>query len=476
MQKLPLMNGVLEYIKKRDISFCMPGHKGGRGFLTTDEGRKFLDNIVRFDITEVEGVDNLHAPCGIIKESQELLSKYYKSKKSYYLVNGSTSGNLIMMFSSFNEGDKVIIERNCHNSIYNGIALRKLNPVYIKNRIDNFYDAPLSIDMEHFFKIINENSDAKGIIINYPNYYGFCSNLPVIIREAKKRGMKVLVDSAHGAHFVASSFLPESSVELGADMTVMSAHKTLSSFNQSAYLHLGNDADIERTDRYADAFLSTSPSYMLLCSMEYARFLLEERGEENYRNLIEMLNYYREKINELGFVHAAGREAVKDDIYDIDLTRYVLHVKGTNGFKMMDYLERNGIDGEMTDGQNVVLIFSPFNTEDELEKLYIVLKNFRKELWLEKDEKKIDIVKTEIPEQKMKCYEAYDAEKESIDFKDSEGRICGEKIIPYPPGVPLVNTGEVIKRDVIDAIKYYREKGAKLIGINDSIIKVCKDK
>lgn len=172
--KLPLVEGVLKYIKENNIRFSMPGHKGKIGFNSTEIGRELYKNFIDMDITEVEGVDNLHNAEGIIKEAEEALAKFYGSKRSYFLVNGSTSGNLTMIFSTFNEGDKVIVERNCHKSIFNGIILRKLKPVYIKNKINLKYDAPLSIDEEHFLHVLDENRDAKGIIITYPNYYGVC--------------------------------------------------------------------------------------------------------------------------------------------------------------------------------------------------------------------------------------------------------------------------------------------------------------
>ncbi|NYC95978.1 arginine/lysine/ornithine decarboxylase [Clostridium acetobutylicum] len=152
MSKTPIIDGIMKYISEKNNLFCTPGHKGGRGFANSEGGRSLYENIIKIDLTEVDGLDNLHDPQGIIKESEERLRDLYESKKSYFLVNGSTSGNLAMIFSCFNEGDKVIVERNCHKSIFNGIILRKLNPVYIKNYFDEDINAPLSIDEEYFFQ------------------------------------------------------------------------------------------------------------------------------------------------------------------------------------------------------------------------------------------------------------------------------------------------------------------------------------
>ena len=379
MGELPILNGVLKYIEEKNILFSMPGHKGSLGFLFTEEGRKFCENILQCDLTEVDGLDNLHNSEGIIKESGNLLSRFYNSKKSYFLVNGSTSGNLAMIFSCFKEKDKIIVERNCHRSIFNGIIMRKLKPIYIKNKVYKRFNAPLSIDLEHFLSLIKENKDAKGIVITYPNYYGVCPNLEIIIKEAKKYNMKVLIDSAHGAHFGVCERLPKSALELGADMVVMSAHKTLPSLTQTAFLHIGKNAmiDIDKVDFYVSAFSSTSPSYLFLCSMDYSRFYMNKYGEKHYNELVDRANYYREKINLLDSFYVLNHNDKKylnilhKDVMDIDLTRYVINVKkDLSASDLSKYLRKCGIQCEMTDGNNVILILSPFYNEDVMEKLY----------------------------------------------------------------------------------------------------------
>ncbi|QGU93823.1 aminotransferase class V-fold PLP-dependent enzyme [Clostridium bovifaecis] len=465
MSKLPLVEGVLNYIQENNIRFAMPGHKGKIGFSTTAIGRELYKNFIDIDITEVEGVDNLHNAEGIIKEAEEYLAKLYGSEKAYFLVNGSTSGNLAMIFSTFNEGDKVIIERNCHKSIFNGVILRKLNPVYVKNKINFKYDAPLSIDEEHFLHVLEANKDAKGIIVTYPNYYGICPNLRFIIHEAKKRNMKVLVDSAHGAHFGISKELPESAVSLGADMVVMSSHKTLPSLTQTAYLHLANTVDIDRVRFYLNMFLSTSPSYMLMCSMDYGRFYLEEYGEEDYKKLINIANKYREKINRLKGIHVIGKEDFKYVGGAIDLSRYVINLeKRYNARKLLRYLRCNKIQAEMNDNQNVVLIFSPFNTEEEFERLYQVLKDCHMDNL--KDEY-YNISNYNIPESRLLPYEVIDKNKEYISLEDAKGEICAEAIVPYPPGIPIVTLGEVIGQEAITIIEYYLNSGVEVLGITN---------
>ncbi len=468
MSKLPLVEGLLEYTNENNIPFAMPGHKGGQGFLSTDIGKEIYSNILKIDITEVDGVDNLHNPDGIIKEAEELLSRFYKSRKSYFLVNGSTSGNLAMIFSTFAEGDKVIVERNCHRSIFNGILMRKLKPIYIRNKISNKFNAPMSVDMEHFLSLIEDNKDAKGIIITYPNYYGVCPDLKLIINEAKKYNMKVLVDSAHGAHFGVHDALPESPVKLGADMVVMSCHKTLSSLTQTAYLHVGENVDIEKVDFYVSAFLSTSPSYILMASIDYGRYWLEEYGKEGYEKLINIANIYRNKINKLKFLHVLD----SDDIYNIDLSRYVINLnKGLSGHKLLEYLRSRRIQAEMSDASNVVLIFSPFNKEQDFETLYRVLSECNVDLL---KEEQVITHKLHIPKAELMPWQAVEMNKKSVLINEAEGRICGKAVVPYPPGIPLVNPGEVIDKTALDMIRYYVENKVTILGIDSEHITVVE--
>lgn len=482
MSKLPLVEGVLKYVEENNISFCMPGHKKGLGFRDTDIGKKLYDNFLKADITEVDGVDNLHHAEGIIKESLDLLSRFYNSKKSYFLVNGSTSGNLSMIFASFKEGDKVIVERNCHRSIFNGIIMRKLRPIYVRNKISKKYNAPMSIDVEHFLSLINANKDAKGIIITYPNYYGICTDLELIANEAKKYNMKVLVDSAHGAHFGVHEKLPESALKLGADLVVMSSHKTLPSLTQTAFLHVNKNSavDIEKVDFYVSAFLSTSPSYMLMCSMDYGRYYLQEFGRKGYEALIELAEKYKEKINKLNWLHILGEEDIIEEVsirkqqYPVlDLSRFVLNLKeGLSGHKLLNYLRSKKLQCEMSDFRNVVFIFSPFNTEEDFIRLYEALKECNID---DLKEAIIDIQDVYIPKSGLLPYEVLDRKKIKVSLDEALGRICGEAVVPYPPGVPLLNLGEIIDSKTLNMIKCYIKQKVPVLGIEDGKITVVEE-
>lgn len=462
MARLPIIEAVGDFVKENNSLFCTPGHKGGAGFLSPfTEG--FVREILKYDITEVEGLDNLQEPEGAIKMSQELLARLYGSEESYFLVNGSTSGNLVMIFSMFDEGDKILLERNCHKSIFNAVIMRKLEPVFIRNTYSDRFSMALSIDMDHFSETLKDDRDIKGAVVTYPSYYGVCCDLKRIISECRKAGVKVLVDSAHGAHFGIHEGLPEGAVKLGADMAVTSAHKTLPSLTQTAYLHAGKAANPGKVRFYLNSFMSTSPSYLFLCSLEYARFYLETRGWEDYGRLLETAAAYRERINGLEHVHIVGSEDVD---YEIDETRYIINVeKGYSGQRLLEFLREKGVQAEMSDGSNVILILSPFNAEEDFERLLAALRGCDFET-LRAESRQAAVYG--IPALKMLPHEALDAEKESISFLAAEGRVCGESIVPYPPGIPLLMPGEEISKKHVEIMRDFIDNGVKVLGISES--------
>lgn len=471
MSKLPLVEGVLNYIKKKNIYFSMPGHKQGEGFLSTDIGKQIKKEFLKLDITEVDGVDNLHNPKGIIKESQIKLSELYGSKKSYFLVNGSSSGNMIMIFSSFEEGDKVIVDRGCHKSIFNTIIIRKLKAIYVKNSINEEFNLPLSVDSDDIIKTIQENNDAKGVIVTYPNYYGVCCDLERIIIEAKKYNMKVLVDCAHGAHFGINKNLPKSPVKLGADMVVMSSHKTLPSLTQTAFLHVNNEETIDRVDFYFDSFTSTSPSYLFLISMDYSRYYLQEYGKRAYEDLINLLDKYKQKINSLNHLHIIDQVDIKSE-HILDKTRYILHVEeGYSASLLMDYLLQNKIQCEMNDTYNIVIIVSPFHMEKEIEYLYKVL--LKCDLSKSKI-KNVNILSYNLPKKRLEPFQILNKKKNLINIEESIGSICAENITPYPPGIPIIMMGEIMDKETLEILKYYKNNGIEIIGLYENQIKVTK--
>ncbi|MGG5463127.1 aminotransferase class I/II-fold pyridoxal phosphate-dependent enzyme [Clostridium sp. B9] len=474
MKNIPIINGISEYLKEEIIPFSMPGHKMGRGF------KDIKEILINGDLTEVDGLDNLQHPEGIIKEAEDKLTELYKSKRSYFLVNGSTCGNLIMIFSLFKEGDKILVERNCHKSIMNGIIMRKLKPIFINNIFHSNLKAPVGIDLNHLEKQISKNKDVKGIVLTYPNYYGVGVNIEKTIEIAKNAKLKIGIDSAHGAHFGFSKCLPKSVQELGADIVIMSAHKTLPSLTQTAWLHVNDEKFIEEVEFYKNIFMSTSPSYMFMMSLDYSRNFLEVYAEEAYKSLEKIIEDFKEEIKDIPYLKILDKtlllngleKNIKINDIKIDESRVVINLKeNLNGNKLLDYLREKKIQCEMSDNKNVVLIPSPFNTKNDFDVLAKALKECNTKC-LEDEE--VDFYLTDLPKKELEPFEVLYKEYERIEIDKTLNKIVAENIVPYPPGVPMLITGEVIEEKHIKLLKEYMKNGVDIIGIKDNKIKVVK--
>ena len=465
-RELPLLEELLNYHKEKNLILSMPGNKCGKGFLRDDIGSEFVSDLGFLDITEVDPLDNLHCPEGVIKESQELLRKTYGVKKAYFMVNGSSGGNLAAIFSAFNEGDEVLVERNCHKSIYNGLILRKLKVIYIEPVIDKEFGILLSPNEEKIYEALKKAHNPKGIILTYPNYFGICYDIENIIKDLKVKGMKVIIDSAHGAHFGFNEKLPESIAKLG-DYVILSAHKTLPSLTQGGYLLVNEEES--NLEFYISVFMTTSPSYLIMASLDYGRYYLDKYAEQDYEKLIILAEKWKKKINNTNKVHILNKEDLQIG-YDLDLSRYLLILKeGYSGHKLLDYLRYKKIQAEMSFSSGVVLILSPFNIEKDFEHIYKAIQELDiNSLKEDNNAKYYDL----IPEKAMEPYEVFECYGRSVDIDKCIGEIAKESIIPYPPGIPLVCAGEIISKEAIEIIRDYIENNRTVIGIINKKLKI----
>ena len=465
--KTPLLDEVLKYKKEENLIFSMPGNKCGKVFLKDNIGKEFVDTMGYLDITEVDPLDNLHAPEGIILEAQQLLAKTYGVKKAYFMVNGSTGGNLCSIFAAFNEGDEVLVERNCHKSIYNGLILRKLKVKYIEPLIDEKLGIFLPPDKKNIYDAIEQCENLKGIILTYPSYFGITYDIEEVLLDLKKRGLKIVVDSAHGAHFIANNKLPKAIYGI-PDYVVLSAHKTLPALTQGSYL-LSNTDDND-VEFYLNTFMTTSPSYLIMSSLDYARYYLDEYGYDEYERLINKAEKYRSIINSLNKVHIISKEDLAED-YDIDKSRYIVTVsKEYSGHKLLEYLREQGIQCEMSFASGVVLLLSPINDDDDFNKLLKSFENLQlKDIRQDNYSKYYSF----IPKKVLEPYEVFKKECKYIKINEADKNIACEAIIPYPPGIPLLCPGEVITKEAIDIIDDYISNNRSVIGIkNKEYIKV----
>ncbi|MDD4496254.1 MAG: aminotransferase class I/II-fold pyridoxal phosphate-dependent enzyme, partial [Eubacteriales bacterium] len=270
----PLYDALIEYCGKGAIPFHMPGHKQGRGL-----PKSFFDTLSQIDLTELPGLDNLHWPEGADKKAQELAAEAFRAEHSYFLVNGSSSGLLASAMTICSPGKRVLVQRDSHISVVNGLMLAGAEPVFPKNGINADFGITDALEIYEVEKALEKNPDIAGVILTRPSYYGVCSDLQKIVELCHQYGKPVAVDEAHGAHLGFADFLPPSAMDCGADISVQSAHKTLPSLTQSAYLHLQGDLiDRQKLEFYLRVFQSTSPSYLLMASLDICRAIMQQEG------------------------------------------------------------------------------------------------------------------------------------------------------------------------------------------------------
>lgn len=457
-----------EYKNSGNISFAMPGHKGGRGI------KKLLrENFFALDVTELEETESLHEPKECLRESLEKTAKFFGADESYMLVNGSTSGIFTMLMACCNRGDKVIINRGCHVSAINACIVLGLNPIFAEERIIKDFNVSAACGRDEIEKLLAEN-DISAILVTSPTYYGFTADLTEIARLAHEHGVPLLVDEAHGAHFAANKkIFPKTALESGADMCVQSAHKTLNSANQTAFLHVrSNIADRERIKKSFSFFQTTSPSYPLLASAELARIELEESGEKKWGRVWRKCKQIRKKL--VGVALSPNRALrEKYGFSDIDECRLVINVseKDISGIELADILRKKyKIDVEMADIYQVVLIPTPSNTDSDFEILENALFEVLSGIPKKKGAKEEFALSKHV--YKMTLNEAFNKKGEYRKICDCDGKIAKGAVVPYPPGIAALVPGELITKETISILFGLLEKCADIQGISDEMIEV----
>lgn len=443
------------------ISFHMPGHKLGKIYEKLGY-KDILQNLYKMDTTEIPGTDNLHSPEGAIKSSQERASKLFNSDTTYYLVNGSTCGIEASIMATCNPKDKIILNRDCHQSAINACILGDIDPIYIKAKINRKTNIIEGIEVDEAIDCINNNLDAKAILLTYPTYHGITYDLKKICNHAHDKNMIVIVDEAHGAHLGLSDELPKTALEQGADIVIQSTHKTLPAFTQSSMIHLqGNNIDKNRLESMLRMVESSSPSYMLLSSLELATDIYEKHGKKLMKELLVNIHKLKEKFKDKKGI----------DIYNThDKTKIFVSCQdvGLTGYHLSNILrKKHNIQVELSNYYGVLLICTIGNDKDDFIRLETaleqILKNNKKDLQIEEIEYPI-----EIPQKAITPREAFYKPKKDIKISESIGKVCGEYIIPYPPGISLLSPGEIITKEIIEYILLCSKKGMDVSGMKDS--------
>lgn len=462
----PLLEALIKYSRKNPTRFHMPGHKG-RG-LGKKTARLFKDNLFSWDITEISGLDDLHQPTGAIKEAQERLAHLYKADKSYFLVNGATSGIIAMMGAVLNPGEKIALSRASHRAVTSGLILTGANPVYIMPELDKTLGVYTQVTPKAVYKTLKAHPDTKAVLITSPVYQGFCTDLGEISKLCKKNNCLLLVDEAHGPHLGFNSKLPRGAKDYPVDAWVQSPHKMLFSFTQSAWLHVkGNHIDTQRLRQWLSMMTSSSPSYIFMASLDLSRAVMEKYARHLAEKALRLSHISREKINKNTPFYCVGSE-VKGykGIYDIDLSRLMVNVSkaGYTGYEVDRILrDKFNIYAEYADFSNVYFLMSFSNTKFDIKRLIYALSCFEKK----GKAKKFISLPQDLPVRALKPKEAFYSSGEFIALKKARGHIVKEPLVPYPPGIPLVMPGEILEKHHIDLILEILSAGGSCQGVCD---------
>ncbi len=480
--RTPLFDAMVNLAESRKVSFHTPGHKSGKGIST--RFRKFVGpRIFTIDLTTLDEVDSLQNPTGVIKEAQELAAKSVGADRSYFLVNGTTVGNHAMVASTTGPGDKVLIARNCHRSVLTGLIMSGAQPIFFQPAFDNDLKLTLNVKFETVKHAIDSNPGARALLLTSPNYYGLCADIERIIPYAHEKGLIVFVDEAHGPHLKFNPKLPMCALEAGADLCVQSTHKIVGGMTQASMLHAkAGRINIDDVTNTLKLLQTTSPSYILMASLDLARMQMATEGKKLLIRTIKLAEEARLAINNIPGITCFGKDRARAaGMPDMDVTKLTITVSdmGLSGYHVSHTLNtRFGIQVEMADPFHVLVIVSIGDRQDDLNRLVESLRVIAMETGLQGSLLPLDKVHPPMLNNRfaMTPRKAFYSDSELVNVNDAAGRVSTEIVTVYPPGIPLLVPGEEISRDAIDYLQNMAGLGAIIDGMNENntLVRVAK--
>mgnify|MGYP000846451711 FL=1 len=466
----PIEEALVRMKRARLVPFDVPGHKRGRG---NPELAEFLGTAcLDVDVNSMKMLDNLCHPVSVIRDAERLAAEAFRAAHAFFMVSGTTGSVQAMILSTVGRGDKIIMPRNVHRSAINALILCGAVPIYVNPGIEDTLGIALGMRTDDVADAMERHPDAKAVFVNNPTYYGICSDLRAITEKAHARGMKVLVDEAHGTHLYFSDRLPTAAMDAGADMAAISMHKSGGSLTQSSILLCANTMPLGYVHQIINITQTTSASYLLLASLDISRRNLALRGREVIDRIIGLVAYARDEINAIGDYYAYGRELIDGDaVYDFDTTKLSIYTRATGlaGIEVYDILRDDyDIQTEFGDIANLLAYVSVGDRPKDIERLVAALAEIRRNY--RKDPSKT--LKMEYIDPVVVCgpQDAFYAEKESLPIQETKGRICAEFVMCYPPGIPILAPGEEITDEILTYIRYAKKKGCQITGPEDMSI------
>lgn len=478
-KRAPIYEALERFRKQRVVPFDVPGHKRGRGNPELVEllGQRCID----IDVNSMKPLDNLCHPVSVIREAAELAADAFGAAGAFLMVGGTTSAVQAMVLSACKRGDKIILPRNVHKSAINALVLCGAIPVYIDPKVDKKLGIPLGMELADVKAAMDENPDAKAILVNNPTYYGICSDVKGLVKLAHEHGMLALVDEAHGTHFYFGDSMPCSAMKAGADMASVSMHKSGGSLTQSSLLLIGPNMNAGYVSKIINLSQTTSASYLLMSSLDISRRNLALRGEESFEKVARMAQYARDEINAIGGYYAYGKELINGgSVYDFDVTKLAVLTQsiGLAGIEVYDLLrDEYDIQMEFGDISNILAYISIGDHIQDIERLVGALADIYR--LYAKPGKEMFTAEYISPKVAASPQEAFYADKELLPIRETAGRVCSEFVMCYPPGIPILAPGEIITKEIIDYIEYAKEKGCSMQGpesLDISHLNVLKDR
>lgn len=491
----PLLDTLKVCAEHPHAPFYTPGHKRGVG-VSQKIADVFGKTVFRHDLPELTELDNLFAPAGVIQQAQELAAEVFGAAQTWFLVNGSTCGIQAAILATCGAGDKIILPRNVHSSAIAGLILSGAIPIFVNPEYDPVLDIAHSITPSAVAAALLEHPDAKAVFMVYPTYYGVCGDVRAIAQIAHQYNIPLLVDEAHGAHFAFHPQLPTPALKAGADLSVQSIHKTLGAMTQASMLHIQGERIVrDRLNKALQLVQSTSPSYLLLASLDAARQQMALHGKELMSHTLQLAEEARTRITQIPGLSILqspplqGKLGKSPGFITLDQTRLSVNVSGLGitGFTAEEILnEQLSVTAEFASLQHLTFIISLGNTQEDMEQLVQAFTKLTEitspssPLSHKAEGEKIwDDVFTMGDFARISPREAFFAATEVLPILETTGRICAEILCPYPPGIPVLMPGEVITKHALEYLQQIQAMGGFITGCADnslSTITVVKSK
>ncbi|WP_173916608.1 aminotransferase class I/II-fold pyridoxal phosphate-dependent enzyme [Halobacillus sp. Marseille-Q1614] len=473
----PLFTGLKKHAAKNPVQFHIPGHKKGKGM--DSEFTKFMgEDALSIDLINIEPLDDLHHPQGMIQEAQQLAAEAFGADYTFFSVQGTSGAIMTMVMSVCHPGDKIIVPRNVHKSVMTAIIFSGAVPVFVHPELDENLGISHGITPEAVEKACESHPDAKAVLVINPTYFGVTADLKRIVEIAHSFSIPVLVDEAHGVHIHFHHQLPVSAMEAGADLAATSVHKLGGALTQSSVLNLREGLVFhERVQSVLSMLTTTSTSYILLASLDTARRQLMMHGKELLDHTLVLADYTRKAINEISPLYCAGDEILGSPAtFDFDPTKLIISVKelGVTGYYVEGWLRENfNIEVELSDLYNILCLITPGDSQSEVDLLIHALKRLADE----SEKQSVNDITVKVPEIPLLALtprEAFYSKTETVRLEDAVGRISAEFIMIYPPGIPIFIPGEIITNDNVQYIRENIKAGLPVQGPEDDTLNTIR--